>query len=156
MNMLSKEELLKIDSMKSRYPNYRAALMPTLYLFQEKFGYITEESIREISKLLNIPEVDIKGVVSFYEMFHEHPKGKYLVQVCTNISCMLCNSTNLLEKIEKKLGIKCGETTKDNLFTLEEVECLGSCGTAPVISINDRYHENMDENKIDELFDSLK
>ena len=154
--MLSKDELLKIDDIKSRYPTSKAALLPTLYLFQEKFGYISEESMREISKLLNVPEVDVKGVISFYTMFYDHPKGKYLVQVCTNVSCMLCNSTNLLEKIEKKLGIKCGETTKDNLFTLEEVECLGSCGTAPVISINNRYHENMDENKIDELFDSLK
>jgi NADH-quinone oxidoreductase E subunit len=154
--MLSKEELLKIDVIKSRYPNSKAALLPTLYFFQEKFGYITEESIHEIFKLLNIPKVDIKGVVSFYEMFHEHPKGKYFVQVCTNVSCMLCNSTSLLEEIEKKLGIKCGETTKDNLFTLEEVECLGSCGTAPVISINNIYHENMDEHKINELFDSLK
>jgi len=154
--MLSKQELLKIDDIKSRYPNSRAALLPTLYVFQEKFGYISEGSIHEISKLLDVPEVDIKGVVSFYEMFHEHPKGKYLVQVCTNVSCMLCNSTSLLDKIEKKLGIKCGETTNDNLFTLEEVECLGSCGTAPVIAINDRYHENMDENKIDELFGLLK
>jgi NADH-quinone oxidoreductase E subunit len=154
--MLNKDDLSKIDDIKSRYPETQAALMPVLYYFQEKFGYIADESVREISKLLRIPEVDIKGVVTFYEMFHIHPKGKYLVLVCTNVSCMLCNSKNIMDAVEQKLGIRCGETTKDNLFTLEEVECLGSCGTAPVISINDRYYENMSGEKINKLFDSLK
>jgi NADH-quinone oxidoreductase E subunit len=154
--MLNKEELLQIDDIKNRYPENQAALMPVLYFFQEKFGYISDESIREISLLLKIPEVNIDGVVSFYEMFHDHQKGKYLVQVCTNISCMLCNSNNILASVEKELGIKCGETTTDKQFTLEEVECLGSCGTAPVISINDRYYENMNEQKIIELFSSLR
>jgi len=154
--MINEEELLKIENIKRKYPDSKAALMPVLYFFQEKYGFISDDSIKEISQLLNISEVDIKGVVSFYEMFHEKPKGKYIVQVCTNISCMLCNSENILKAVEKKLGIKCGETTKDNLFTLEEVECLGSCGTAPVISINNRYYENMTEEKINSLFDNLK
>lgn len=154
--MVSKEDLLKIDEIKKRYPQSRAALMPVLYLYQEKYGYISDEIIKEISELLKIPEVDIKGVVSFYEMFHDKPKGKYIIQVCTNVSCMLCNSEKLLTVIEKELGIKCGDTTKDNLFTLEEVECLGSCGTAPVVSINDRYYENMNEEKIIKLLHSLK
>ena len=154
--MINEEELLKIENIKRKYPDSKAALMPVLYLFQEKYGFISVDSIKEISQLLNISEADIKGVVSFYEMFHEKPKGKYIVQVCTNISCMLCNSENILKAVEKKLGIKCGETTKDNLFTLEEVECLGSCGTAPVISINNRYYENMTEEKINSLFDNLK
>jgi len=154
--MLNNEDILKIEKIKSKYPNDQAALMPVLYLFQEKFGYISDDSIREISSMLKIPEVDIKGVVSFYEMFHDHPVGKYLVQVCTNVSCMLCNSGHILKSVEKKLGIMCGQTTRDKLFTLEEVECLGSCGTSPVISVNDRYYENMNEQKINELFDSLK
>ncbi len=119
--MVSKEDLLKIDEIKKRYPQSRAALMPVLYLYQEKYGYISDEIIKEISELLKIPEVDIKGVVSFYEMFHDKPKGKYIIQVCTNVSCMLCNSEKLLTVIEKELGIKCGDTTKDNLFTLEEL-----------------------------------
>lgn len=154
--MFTNEEIIEIEKIVKRYPQKQAALMPVLYLVQEKEGYISDDSIREVSSVLQVPEVDIKGVVSFYEMFHEHPKGKYLVQVCTNVSCMLCNSKNIMSLVESKLGIKCGETTKDQKFTLEEVECLGSCGTAPVISVNNRYYENMNEQKLKDLFDSLK
>jgi NADH:ubiquinone oxidoreductase subunit E len=89
-------------------------------------------------------------------MFHTKQKGKYLIEVCTNVSCMICNSQMVLNTLEKKLGIKIKETTADNKFTLEEVECLGSCGTAPVISINDKYYDNLTEAKIIQIIDSLK
>jgi NADH-quinone oxidoreductase E subunit len=154
--MLNQEELKKVEEIKKRYPTSQAALMPVLYLIQEKYGWISEESIKYISGLLEIPEKDVLGVVSFYEMFRSKPKGKYLIEVCTNVSCMLCNSKMVKNSLEKKLGIKMKETTSDSKFTLEEVECLGSCGTAPVISINDQYYDNLTEEKINKIIDSLE
>ena len=154
--MFDKEELVEIQKIKDKYPTENAALMPVLYKIQEKYGWISDESISYISKLLNIPEVEVLGVVTFYEMFHYKPHGKYLIEVCSNVSCMLCNSSMVFNSIENKLGIKVKQTTTDNKFTLEEVECLGSCGTAPVMSINDIYYDNLNEQKIIEILDSLK
>jgi NADH-quinone oxidoreductase subunit E len=154
--MFTEEELKQVEIIKQRYPDNQSALMPVLYMIQEKYGWISDESIEYLNKLLNLPLVDIKGVVSFYEMFHEKPKGKYLIDICSNVSCMLCNSEMVIKTLEQKLGIKIHETTADNKFTLREVECLGSCGTAPVISINDKYYDNLTEEKIITIIDSLK
>jgi NADH-quinone oxidoreductase E subunit len=154
--MLNADELKKVEEIKKRYPVPQAALMPVLYLVQDKYGWISEESISFVSKLLEIPEKDILGVVTFYEMFHLKPKGKYLIEICTNVSCMLCNAKMVKNTLENKLGLKNKETSPDSKFTLEEVECLGSCGTAPVISINDKYYDNLTEEKILKIIDSLE
>jgi NADH-quinone oxidoreductase E subunit len=154
--MLNQEELREVEQIKRKYPTSKAVVMPVLYLIQEKYGWISNEAISYISELLNIPEVDIIGVVTFYTMFHSKPKGKYLIEVCTNISCMICNSEMILNTLQKKLGIKTGETTPDDKFTLLEVECLGSCGSAPVMSINDHYYDNLTEQKINDVIETLK
>jgi NADH-quinone oxidoreductase E subunit len=109
-----------------------------------------------IAKLLGIPDHHVYGVVSFYTMFNRKPVGKHKIEVCTNVSCMLRNSERILRHIEERLEIKVGETTPDRRFTLVEAECLGSCGTAPVMQIGDRYYENLDPERVDRVLEELR
>ena len=139
-----------------RYPNKESALLPTLHLAQKEFGHFTVERMDAIAELLDLPKVRVYRVVSFYTMYQREQVGKYLLQVCTNISCFLLGAEDLVSHIEKKLGIKAGETTPDGLFTLCEVECLGACGNAPAMMVNDEYYENLSVETIDALLEQLK
>ncbi|MCX7833947.1 MAG: NADH-quinone oxidoreductase subunit NuoE [Ignavibacteria bacterium] len=153
----SKEEIKHIENIKKRYLDNNSLLIPVLWMIQEKEGWISEESMAYVGELLNIPLSTIKGVASFYTMFNKKPKGKYQLQVCTNVSCMLRGAYELFEYISNKLGIKNNETTPDGIFTLEEVECLGSCATAPVMQVNNKdYFENLTIEKVDELLEKFK
>ena len=134
----------------------RSALIPSLHLAQKEAGYISFEAICEIAGIFDISPNEVNEVVSFYTMFHKKPVGKYVIQVCTNISCLLCDAEEIVDHLTKKLGIKMGQTTEDKKFTLLEVECLGSCGTSPVIQINDDYYEELTPQKVDQILDSLK
>lgn len=152
----NQDELLKVDSIKAKYPNLQSALMPVLYMIQEKYGWISIESMNYVSKLLNISVEHILGVVTFYTMYNSKPVGKYHLQVCTNISCMLRGAEDLLKYLENELNIKKNQTTADNRFTISEVECLGSCGTAPAIQINNDYFENLDKVKLNQIINELR
>ena len=154
--MLSEQNLKEIEELRSRYPTSRALTLPALWLAQEQFGWISIETMNEIARLLDLPPSHVYGVASFYTMFHKTPVGKYHLQVCTNVSCQLQRSESLTEHICRKLNIKPGETTQDKKFTLTEVECLGSCGTAPVMQVNNSYHENLTIEKLDALLTELK
>jgi NADH-quinone oxidoreductase subunit E len=125
-------------------------------MWQEEHGWISEEGMKQIAEVLGIPVHHIFGVVSFYTMFNQKPVGKYKIEVCTNVSCMLKNSDRILKHIEDRLQIKPGETTSEGKFTLVEAECLGSCGTAPMMQIGDRYYEDLDEAKLDKILSSLE
>lgn len=149
-------ELQKIENLKKRYLKPASVILEVLYLLQEKYGYISREGMKYAADLLGITEEHVLGVVTFYTMFNTKPVGKYHLQVCTNVSCMLKGAYDLLKKLESELGIKKGETTSDGLFTISEVECLGSCGTAPVIQVNDDYYENLNEEKLKQLIIELK
>lgn len=158
---MSPEEKIeeKIEKLVKKYPNGDAALLPLLHLLQEEEGQgkmISRESMERAAKLLNVPVSRVKGVVSFYTMYNQKPVGKYFIQVCTNIACSILNSQEIVNHIEKKLGIKAGETTPDGKFTLITVECLGSCGTAPMMQINNDYYENLDKSRVEEILASLK
>jgi len=133
-----------------------AGVLPVLWLAQEQFGWISDEVMHYVAELLDVPFNHILGVVTFYTMYNKKPVGRYHIQVCANVSCMLRGSDNLVEHLEKKLGIKVGETTPDKMFTLDEVECLGSCGTAPMMQVNDDYYENLSAEKVDELLDEFR
>lgn len=146
----------KVVKLFDNYPTKKAAIMPVLYIAQEQNGYISGEVIKEVSTILEIPEEDVMGVVTFYTMYHQHMPGKYHLQVCTNVSCMLRGAYDIWEAIKAKTGLKNGETSADGLFSLEEVECMGSCGTAPMIAVNEDFHENLTQEKALELIDSLK
>lgn len=134
----------------------QSALVSTLHIAQEEFGHVSPEAIEYVAGLVEVSPARVEGAVTFYTMFNTESVGKYILQVCSTLSCALMGSENLFDHISKKLGIGKGETTEDGKFTLVKVECLGSCGTAPVVQINEDYHENLTPGKVDELLDGLK
>lgn len=144
------EEILK------HYPTKEAAMLPTLHLAKREFGHISLDVLNYIGKLLELHPTRVANVVSFYTLFPREPEGKYVIQVCSTLSCQLMGAETVVEYIKKKLNIDVGETTPDKKFTLKKVECLGSCGTAPVMQINDDYYEQLTEEKIDKILDGLK
>ena len=154
--MLTEQNLKKIEEIKKRYPTAKAALLPTLWIAQDQYGWISQETMKEVASLLNLPYGHVLGVVSFYSMFYDKPIGKYHLQVCTNVSCQLLGSEKIVDYLSKKCNLKADETSADGKYTLSEVECLGSCGTAPMMQINDEYYENLTKEKIDHILLRLK
>ncbi len=138
----SDERLAEISELVKRYPGKQSALMPVLYMAQEDFGYISMDAQKMIAELLGLRLMQVREVVTFYTMFREQPCGTYLLEVCTNASCMLNGADELLESMCKTLGIQPGETSEDGMFTIAEVECAGACAGAPVVQVNHTYHEH--------------
>ena len=151
----SQEELERIDKIKSKYPNSKSALMPVLWLSQKKFGWISDEVKQLIADTLDLQLSQVHGVASFYTMYFKKPMGKYHIQVCTNVSCMLLKGEEIYNFVSSKLKIGNMERTEDGIFSLEEVECMGACGGAPMIAVNEDYYEYMDVEKIDRLIEKL-
>ncbi len=151
----TEENLKKLEEAKSHYPTNDAALMSALWLAQYQFGWLSTDVMKYVGNLLNIPYEHVLGVAEFYTMYNKKPVGKHHLQVCTNVSCMLCGGYDVVDYISNKLYISVGETTPDGKFTLIEAECLGSCGTAPMMQINDYYEENLTKDKIDAILDKL-
>ena len=154
--MLSPDAKKRIESLKSVYETNLSALIPALHVAQADQGWLSEETQGEVATILDVTPQSVREVVTFYTMFHQRPVGKYLLQVCRNLSCCLKGGHRLQKQIEERLGIQEGETTQDGRFTLVSVECLGSCGTAPVLMVNDRYHEDVTPAEIDRLLTELK
>jgi NADH-quinone oxidoreductase subunit E len=123
---------------------------------QDELGYITDEAITHLAKKTDLTELEVRNVISYYSMLHTKPVGKYHVQVCTNISCMLRGGEELLEHCEQKLGIGHKQTTSDGMFSLEEVECIGACSWAPAVQVNYDFHENLTTQKIDAVLEQYK
>ncbi len=144
------QEILK------HYPTKEAAMLPTLHLAKREFDHISPEVMTYISQLLDLHVTRVANVVSFYTLFPREPEGKYVIQVCSTLSCQLMGAETVVDHIKEKLNIDVGETTPDGKFTLKKVECLGSCGTAPVMQINDDYYEKLTVEKIDKILDSLE
>ena len=154
--MLSETACQQIQALIAKYPRKRSALIPSLQLAQKEAGYISQDTVCEIAGMFGLAPNEVYEVVSFYTMLYKQPVGKYVIQVCTNISCLLCDAEEILAHLVQRLGIKPGETTPDRKYTLLEVECLGSCGTSPVIQINEDYYEDLTPEKLDRILDSLK
>jgi len=146
----------KIKTILSRYPNTMAACLPVLYVAQEEFGYVSPQAVDLVAETLDLPPAHVYGVATFYTMYNKTKVGTYHVQVCTNVSCMICGAYDVKGRLEAKLGIQCGESTADGQFTLKEVECLAYCGTAPAVQVNDEIHELVSPDRVDELIDTLK
>ncbi len=140
----------------AKYPNRQAALLPLLWLCQDQWGWISKGLMSTIAEKLDLAPAFVEGVVSFYTMYQRQPPGKYLLQVCTTLSCQLCGTSDLVDHLRKKLEVDFGETTADGRFTLLDVQCLGACGEAPVIQINNDYYTNLSVASLDELLDGLK
>lgn len=139
-----------------RYPRPKSALIPLLHLAQEQDGYVTEDAMAHIADLVGITPAEVLGTCTFYEMFKLEPVGRYVINVCTNISCLLNGGEDLLHHAEKKLGIKAGNTTSDGLFTIEEVECIAACTEAPALQVNYRYCHKVSDADFDQLVDDLR
>jgi NADH-quinone oxidoreductase subunit E len=144
------------EEIVARYPVRRSALIPLLHLAQEQNGYVTEEAMEHVAELVGVTPAQVLGTASFYEMFKREPVGDYVVNVCTNISCLLRGGEELLEHLERRLGIRSGSTTPDGKFTLEDVECIAACTEAPCLQVNYRYFHRVTPEQVDELIDDLR
>lgn len=153
--MLSQNAIKKIEEVLRKYSTKRSAVLPALYIAQEEEGWVSREAMSEIARILGIPPTQVYESATFYTMYNKKPVGKYHLQVCTNLSCSLVGAEHIVEYLSRKLNIGVGQTSSDNRFTLTTVECLGSCGTAPMLQLNDEYHENLTEDKIDKILDGL-
>ncbi len=154
--MLSETTQKKIAELRDRYPEKKTAILPAMHVVLNEVGYYNQDILKEIAGLLQLSEMEVSETVSFYTYFPREGVGKYHIQVCTNLSCSLLGAEQLVDYLENKLKIKVGETTPDGLFTLSTVECLGSCGTAPVMQVNQTYYENLTKAKVDQILEDLK
>lgn len=152
----SEEFETRFTEMLSHYPTRRSALVPALLYAQDEAGLLTDEVIAELAQRLELTELEVRNVISYYSMLTTTRRGKYNVQVCTNIACMLSGGEELLDHCKKKLGIGHKGTTPDGLFSLEEVECIGACSWAPAAQVNYDFHENLTNTRMDEILDNYK
>jgi NADH-quinone oxidoreductase subunit E len=153
----SEAALKEYRELLGRYPTRRAALLPTLWIAQREFGWISPEIEQYVARLMELPASHVGAVVSFYSMFHRRPVGRFHLEVCVNLSCRLRGADRVLECMARKLGIGPGETTDDGMFTLGTVECMASCATAPMLQLNhDLYYENLTEDSVTKLIDELR
>jgi len=151
----SSEVLREVEATRKRYPTSRAALLPTLWVAQRQFGGLTVDVLEYVARLLDLPPTDVYSTATFYTLFDVGPSPEHKLQVCTNVSCMLAGGLDLLAHLERRLRIRAGETTPDGRIRLEAVECLGSCGTAPVLQVDDRYEEGLTAERADEVLRKL-
>lgn len=154
--MISELAKQRMRDLAARYPVARSAVMPSLYIAQQEEGYITPIGLQTIAEILNMTVDDVESVATFYTMYHQQPAGKKVIKVCTSISCYLRNCDALVDRLEQCLGIKRGETSADGDFTLMTTECLASCGTAPVLQVNNEFVENVAPEMADELVEIWK
>jgi NADH-quinone oxidoreductase subunit E len=152
----SEEFESRFTEMLSHYPTKRSVLVPTLLYAQDEVGYLSDDVIVELANRLELTELDVRNVISYYSMLVTKPRGKYNVQVCTNIACMLRGGEEILTHCKNKLGIGHKGTTQDGLFSLEEVECIGACSWAPAAQVNYDFHENLTPEKMDRVLDEYK
>src|SRR5437763_13872713 len=146
----------KFEKLQTSYPAKRSALIPMLMYAQDEFGYISDAMIAEIARRLDLNNVQVEETLAYYSMLHRKPMGKYHVQVCTNVACMLKGGYEILERAKKKLEIGHKETTEDGVFSLEEVECLGACTGAPAMQVNYDFYENLTVERTTQIFEALE
>lgn len=148
---------MDVKEILREYPeNGRSNLIPILQEIQERQGYLSPEAVKEVGEYLSLPTSKIFGVATFYNQFRFEPKGKYHIQVCRGTACHVLGSATVLEELEKTLKIKAGQTTRDGLFSLEVVACIGACGLAPVISVNGEFHARVTAASIHQIIEQLK
>ena len=155
MSAFSPEMRTRAEQLVAVYPQRRSALIPLCHLAQEQEGYLTEALMIEIAELTGVTPAEVRGTVTFYDMLHTEPVGRYVVSVCTNIACLLAGGQEMLEHAEGKLGIRAGGTTHDGRFTIEEAECLADCDIAPCVQVNSRFVRTTTTQALDSLIDEL-
>ena len=146
----------RLAEIVKRYPDKKCAVMPALHIIQSERGWIDNEALGWVATELGLPPAHVREVFSFYTMYYKQPVGRYHIQLCRTLSCMLCGAQKLGEHIAARLGVKAHEITADGMWSFEEVECLGSCGTAPMVQINDIYFENLTTEKLDAIMNQIE
>jgi NADH-quinone oxidoreductase subunit E len=152
----SEEFESRFAEMVTHYPSRRSVLVPTLLYAQDEVGFLSDQVIQEIASRLDLTDLEVRNVISYYSMLTTNPRGKFNVQVCTNISCLVRGGEDILHHCAQKLGIGHRGTTPDGLFSLEEVECIGGCSWAPAAQVNYDFHENLTPEKMDGILDEYK
>ena len=152
-SIFSPELAARFDKLVTLYPVKRSALVPMLLYAQDEVGYVSEAVIQEVAQRLDLTDLDVRSVLSYYSMLRTKPAGKFNVQVCTNISCMLRGGYEILDHCKRRLGIENKQTTADGQFSLEEVECIGNCCSAPAMQVNYDFHDELTPAKVDEILD---
>ena len=156
ISALGSAEADRVKELLTRYPEKKSAVMPALYIAQEKIGWLPEEAVAWVARQLDLSPAHVRGVASFYTMYYKRPVGRYHFQVCRTLSCMICGARKLTALLKKRLALAPGEVSEDGLWSYEEVECLGSCGTAPMVQINDVFFENLTEDSLAALVDRIE
>jgi NADH-quinone oxidoreductase subunit E len=146
----------RAEKLLSLYPKEKSAIMPLLYIAQEEIGSLTDIAYEWVAKKAGVTPAHARSVATFYTMYYKQPVGRYHIQVCRTLSCMLCGAKDITAHVQKRLGLKAGEISEDGMWSFEEVECLGSCGTAPMVEINDIFFENLTAEKLDKLMDRIE
>jgi NADH-quinone oxidoreductase subunit E len=152
----SEEFERRFSEMLTHYPTKRSVLVPMLLYAQDELGYLTDEAIREFSRRLDLSELEVRSVISYYSMLTTKLRGKYNVQVCRNISCMLRGADEIIQHVEERLGVEDKGTTADGLFSFEEVECIGACSWAPAMQVNYDFHEKLTKESVDRILEEYK
>jgi len=156
MARLTPDNVVIAREIIERFPRPKSALIPLLHLAQEQDGHVTDEAMEHIAELVGVTSAEVLGTASFYEMFKFEPVGRYMVNICTNIACLLLGGEELLHHAEHKLGIVPGQTTPDGMFTIEDVECIAACTEAPCLQVNYRYFHKITHDEFDHLVDDLR
>lgn len=146
----------EIDTILARYAQSRSAVLPLLYIAQDEYGHLTDEAIREVAEITNVPPTDVFEVVGFYTLFYNRPVGKWVLQVCDDVPCCFLGAEDVVADLEKKLGIQAEGTTPDGMFTLQRVKCLADCDRAPLLQANLEYYRNLTPEKIDVMLTELR
>ena len=153
---LSDQFYKKMKKLESRYPTKTALLLPALHAAQDEYGWLPDEVLDEIAQYIECHPAQVREVASFYTMYNLKPVGKYHLKICTNVACALRGADDLMEHCKKRFGVQKGGTSADRKFTVSEEECLGSCGTAPMMLMNGKYYENLTQENLDQLLDGLE
>jgi NADH-quinone oxidoreductase subunit E len=156
MSVFSPQLSARLDFLAAKYPVKRSALVPMLLYAQDEVGYLSDAVVAEVAERIGITELDVRNVATYYSMLRFKPMGRYNVQVCTNISCMLRGAYELLERFQDELGVGNKGTTKDGLFSLEEVECIGACCWAPAIQVNYDFHDDLSTDQVPEILEKYR
>lgn len=154
--MFNKTILKEIDEIKAKYPDNRSALLPSLYIAQREFGWLSLEAVLCVAQALKIPGAKVRGTASFYSMFKHKPAGRHLIQLCTNVSCMIFGAEELVDFLKNKYGLEPNSTTDNGRFSLVIMECIGACGTAPAMLVNTDFHDNLSEQRIEEILEKYE
>jgi NADH-quinone oxidoreductase E subunit len=156
ISMFNDKSIKEIAEIRTKYPNNRAALLPALYVAQREFGWLSPEAYEAVADLLSVPKATVRGVATFYAMYKQKPMGRHLIQLCTNVSCMILGAEKLVDFLKNRYGVEPGGISPDGRFSLVIMECIGACGTAPAMLVNDDFYENLTEKNLEETLEKYR